>query len=63
MQPNPKNVEHHEHGGSQCKPSDAGTVCKEGACKHDHHISSHVEVSCTPIAGQRDRYDCVHEKR
>ncbi len=53
-------TESHTHKSPQCKPSDAGTVCQEETCLHDHHISRHVEVRCEPIQGQRDLYNCVH---
>ena len=55
-----KPSERHQHAGPQCKESDKGTVCQESSCRHDHHVSSHVEVSCTPVKGQRDLYECVH---
>ena len=41
-------------------PLKSGTVSAEEACRHDHHVSRHVEVSCTPAEGQRDMYRCVH---
>ncbi|HTV93927.1 MAG TPA: hypothetical protein VMG98_14560 [Verrucomicrobiae bacterium] len=53
-------TERHQHKAPQCKSSDAGTICQEEACRHDHHISRHVEVSCAPAKGQSDLYDCVH---
>jgi len=56
-------IERHEHPGPQCASTNAGAVCKEPACKHDHHISSHVEINCTPVPGQPDHFNCVHEKR
>jgi hypothetical protein len=54
-------TERHEHKGPQCKPSDVGKICEETSCRHDHHVSRHVEVSCTPVAGQHDLYNCVHK--
>ncbi len=53
-------TERHQHKAPQCQSSDVGTICKEEACKHDHHISTHVEVSCAPAKGQSDLFDCVH---
>jgi hypothetical protein len=61
METGSKKVERHEHTGSQCKASDKGKVCSEESCRHDHHVSRHVEISCTPIAGKPNHYDCVHE--
>jgi hypothetical protein len=60
MANNPDTTESHEHKGPQCKASDAGALCHEQACLHDHHISHHVEVSCTPVKGQADLFNCVH---
>lgn len=54
-------TERHEHKSPQCKPSDAGKVCHEEACAHDHHVSHHVEVRCTPKQGHEGVYECVHE--
>jgi hypothetical protein len=53
----------HEHKGPQCKTSDAGTVCQEASCLHDHHISRHTEVRCSPAEGKADTYNCVHEAK
>jgi hypothetical protein len=55
-------TERHQHKGSQCKTT-RETICDEASCKHDHHVSRHVEVSCTPVKGQSDLFDCVHEVR
>jgi hypothetical protein len=30
-------------------------------CLHDHHITRHVEVNCSPVGGQSDLYSCVHK--
>ena len=49
----------HEHNAPQCTHHE-GELCPEAQCKHDHHVSHHLEVSCKPIAGQKDRYQCVH---
>ena len=60
MKENPKASEHHQHPGPQCKDSDRGTICVEPACRHDHHVSSHTEINCSPVKGEKDLYDCVH---
>jgi hypothetical protein len=52
--------ESHEHPSPQCKATPPGSVCREDACRHDHHVSRHFEVSCTPVEGQRGMYRCVH---
>jgi len=54
-------TERHEHKSPQCKPADQGEICGETACLHDHHVSRHVEVQCTPKAGHDDVFECVHE--
>ena len=54
-------TESHEHKGPQCKPADEGNICQESACVHDHHVSRHVEVRCTPKAGDQGVFECVHE--
>ena len=51
-------TERHEHKGPQCTTHAA--VCKNEACVHDHQVSRHVEISCTPVEGKRDTYTCVH---
>jgi hypothetical protein len=53
-------MQSHEHKGPRCKTSDAGAICHEEACQHDHHISRHAEVSCTPVKGQHELFNCVH---
>ena len=53
--------ERHQHQAPQCKSSDQGTICAEESCRHDKHVSKHVEVSCTPVEGQSNLYDCVHQ--
>jgi len=58
MKSNLEKTEQHEHKGPQCKTTDA--ICHEPACQHDHHVSSHMEVSCTPIEGKHDLYKCIH---
>jgi len=49
----------HEHKGPQCH-TNKDTICKSDACVRDHHISRHTEVSCTPVKGKADLYECVH---
>lgn len=56
-------VELHEHNGPQCEPFNRGAICKEASCRHDHHVSSHMEISCTPVRGQDNRFSCAHRKR
>ena len=62
MKTDPRNTTHHEHNGPQCKESDEGVICREDACRHDHHVSRHVEVSCTPVKGKKDVFTCVHRE-
>ena len=54
--------ERHEHKGPQCKTS-SEAVCHENQCLHDHHVSKHPEVSCKPVHGKADTYECVHTAR
>jgi hypothetical protein len=56
-------LELHEHDGPQCAHFNEGAICKEVACRHDHHVSSHMEVNCTPVQGQPNRFSCAHRKR
>jgi hypothetical protein len=55
----PTMTERHEHKGPQCHHSHE-EVCKEPSCAHDPKIAKDVEVSCKPMHGQADRYECVH---
>ena len=52
-------TERHEHKAPQCKTT-KDEICKNESCVHDHHVSRHTEISCTPVKGQHDLYDCVH---
>jgi len=61
MKMTPGETESHEHGGAQCKSN--GELCHAEACRHDHHVSRHVEVRCIPVEGRTDRFNCLHEKR
>jgi hypothetical protein len=56
-----RHTESHEHKSPRCKPADAGSICQESACVHDHHVSRHIEVRCTAKAGHPDVFECVHE--
>jgi hypothetical protein len=51
-------IERHEHKAPQCHTKDA--VCNEPSCTHDHKVAHDVEVSCTPVKGSTDRFECVH---
>jgi hypothetical protein len=56
-------TERHEHKNPQCKSSDQGKICQETACVHDHHVSRHAEVRCSPKEGHKDVFECVHEMK
>lgn len=60
MSNNPDETESHQHKSPQCKTPEAGAICHEQVCLHDHHVSRHIEVSCTPAEGQSELFNCVH---
>ncbi|HTW84462.1 MAG TPA: hypothetical protein VMD91_10370 [Candidatus Sulfotelmatobacter sp.] len=56
-------TEVHEHPGPQCDATNQGAICKEASCRHDHHVSRHMEVTCTPVHGRPDYFSCAHKKQ